>query len=462
MTLNNSTLSGNDANFVGGGIYTRSGDVTLRSSTVTGNSAFIAGGVHVRNDAANSTRMVIENTIVAGNTIDDGASDLNPNPSGVLSVDYSLIGDTSGSGISAGTGVGNILNQSAGLGPLANNGGLTQTHELLENSLAIDAGSNALALDINGNPLTTDQRGEVRIKAGTVDIGAVEFGDPFLLGDVNRDGAVTFLDISPFISLLASSTFQVEADINGDGAVTFLDISPFINLLAGGSPQSSPATGNLVAPATSSETTVAHQAVVVEPQVSSSVSVSEPEAIVSIAAPVEVPVTTETSAAKQVTAKAAPVSPNVALIKPLPQASLVLANDSSVSPVIETEQPPAVDLKVAKATSVETARLVGTTTPVDTFIGPVPIAPVKYSFLGGRNSSLRAAESSGLLVTRRTLKGNAEQLVSSYESRAANLITNVPAEESFSTAAELFDAHPESLNGVFDFEVDEALAGLIE
>ena len=60
---------------------------------------------------------------------------------------------------------------------------------------------------------------------------------------------------------------------------------------------------------------MAPQAVVVEPQVSSSVSVSEPEAIVSIAAPVKVPVTTETSAAKLVAAKPAPVSPNVALIK---------------------------------------------------------------------------------------------------------------------------------------------------
>ena len=81
LTLNNSTLSGNAANFVGGGIYTRSGDVTLRSSTVTGNSALITGGVHVRNDAANSTRMVIENTIVAGKySWTMVAPDLNPNP----------------------------------------------------------------------------------------------------------------------------------------------------------------------------------------------------------------------------------------------------------------------------------------------------------------------------------------------------------------------------------------------
>jgi hypothetical protein len=60
--------------------------------------------------------------------------------------------------------------------------------------------------------------------------GAFEL--PFLLGDVNQDGVVNFLDISPFISVLSNSTFADEADINGDGNVDFLDISPFIALLS--------------------------------------------------------------------------------------------------------------------------------------------------------------------------------------------------------------------------------------
>ena len=54
----------------------------------------------------------------------------------------------------------------------------------------------------------------------------------FLLGDVNLDGFVNFLDISPFISLLSNGTFQIEGDINGDALVNFLDISPFIVLLS--------------------------------------------------------------------------------------------------------------------------------------------------------------------------------------------------------------------------------------
>ena len=55
-----------------------------------------------------------------------------------------------------------------------------------------------------------------------------------LLGDVNQDGAVDFLDISPFIGLLSSGEFQAEADIDDSGVVDFLDISPFIVILGGG------------------------------------------------------------------------------------------------------------------------------------------------------------------------------------------------------------------------------------
>ena len=53
-----------------------------------------------------------------------------------------------------------------------------------------------------------------------------------LLGDVNLDGTVDFLDISPFIVVLASQGFQLEADIDGNGVVDFLDISPFITILS--------------------------------------------------------------------------------------------------------------------------------------------------------------------------------------------------------------------------------------
>ena len=58
-----------------------------------------------------------------------------------------------------------------------------------------------------------------------------------LLGDTNLDGIVNFLDISPFISILAGGAgfdprAVANADTNESGGISFLDISPFINILA--------------------------------------------------------------------------------------------------------------------------------------------------------------------------------------------------------------------------------------
>ena len=52
-----------------------------------------------------------------------------------------------------------------------------------------------------------------------------------IVGDVNGDQVVNFLDIAPFIATLSSGDFLDEADINQDESVNFLDISPFIMLL---------------------------------------------------------------------------------------------------------------------------------------------------------------------------------------------------------------------------------------
>ena len=55
-----------------------------------------------------------------------------------------------------------------------------------------------------------------------------------MLGDVNLDGAVDLLDVSPFIDAIINGELQCEADVNLDGAVDLLDVQPFVNLLAGG------------------------------------------------------------------------------------------------------------------------------------------------------------------------------------------------------------------------------------
>ena len=190
VSLINSTVSGNE----GGGIRTRVASVSLLNSTITENTATGiifddlsvvggAGGIE-----AISSDVSIINSIVASNfsNISGSSPDLfvgSPDLFvglrdliGDLIVEHSLIGDSTNLEITATTGTGNILNQPALLGPLADNGGPTLTHALLPSSPAIDAGDEALAVDEAGVPLVTDQRGDGfdRIFGTSVDIGATE------------------------------------------------------------------------------------------------------------------------------------------------------------------------------------------------------------------------------------------------------------------------------------------------
>jgi len=180
VTLDHSTVSGNSTagvNAHGGGIFFILGDLTLTHSTVTenrANHATATGGGFWNN--TNDT-LSITHSIIAGNTAGGGNPDIRPG-TGVLNVDFSLIGDTAGSGIIVSTGTGNILNQIADLAPLANNGGPTETHALLAGSPAIDAGDPGIVF----NPAEFDQRGAPFVRlfddpaaSGTgVDIGAYE------------------------------------------------------------------------------------------------------------------------------------------------------------------------------------------------------------------------------------------------------------------------------------------------
>ena len=53
-----------------------------------------------------------------------------------------------------------------------------------------------------------------------------------VIGDVNKDCQINLLDVDPFVDLLASGGYSVEADINQDGALNLLDVNEFIGLLS--------------------------------------------------------------------------------------------------------------------------------------------------------------------------------------------------------------------------------------
>ena len=135
------------------------------------------------------------------------------------------------------------MNQAANIAPLANNGGLTQTHALLSTSPAINAGSNCVT-DLTcaaSNPfviLTTDQRGTgfPRLVGAAVDIGAFEFNSASVPrpaafdfdGDFRTDYGVFrpangtwFLNRSTAgaaaVPFGASSDKLTPADFDGDG-----------------------------------------------------------------------------------------------------------------------------------------------------------------------------------------------------------------------------------------------------
>jgi CSLREA domain-containing protein len=173
VTLINSTVSGNTASGepgfpgVGGGI-SNDATVSLVNSTVTDNTAAIGAGLF---DSASSTINLL-NTVVADNNGPDCSEEFgNFNSQGNnLDSDNTCFLDQ-GSDHPGGT---------ANLGPLANNGGPTQTHALLTGSDAIDAGNNDVCADTDPPVNGIDQRGVARPQEGdgvapaVCDIGAYE------------------------------------------------------------------------------------------------------------------------------------------------------------------------------------------------------------------------------------------------------------------------------------------------
>jgi hypothetical protein len=175
LTATNVTVSGNEAAFEGGGIGSTQGDATFNNVTVTGNTADAdnngsgaGGGIFFTGGS-----LSLENSILSGNTDRGGES---PDCSGApTSQGHNLIGSTAGCAIVPQST--DKVGGAQGLGPLADNGGFTQTHALLAGSPAVDAGGSACA--------PTDQRGVPR--TGACDIGAYELA--LCLGTViNRVG----------------------------------------------------------------------------------------------------------------------------------------------------------------------------------------------------------------------------------------------------------------------------------
>ncbi len=160
-----STVSGNQATADGGGLFLyglyAGGTFAVRNSTIAGNSATGLGGGAFTLAAP----FTVENSILGDNT----AADLGTAAAGNFALRFSLVENVGGA--STTDNGGNVFGQDPQLGPLANNGGLTETHKPAATSPAVNAGDPAFV-----PPPTTDQRDLPRVVSGQLDMGAVELG----------------------------------------------------------------------------------------------------------------------------------------------------------------------------------------------------------------------------------------------------------------------------------------------
>jgi len=209
LTLDDTTVSGSSAARSGGAIW-NGGDLTIERSTLSGNSADSGGAIY----NSESARTRISNSTIADNLADDGGAILNDNDltienstiaansgayegggisnTGAITISATIVADNDGENCfdrgsisdrgynledDSGGGCGfsqsnlDIVGTSAGLGPLADNGGPTQTIALLPGSPAI-----ARIPTSSGLCPPSDERGAARPGTGknACDIGAYE------------------------------------------------------------------------------------------------------------------------------------------------------------------------------------------------------------------------------------------------------------------------------------------------
>ena len=141
-TLTDCTIYGNSAPKYEGGAVQNYSMTTLTNCTVSGNSAMTAGGLSNQKRLSSSAEIVLTDTIIAGNTASGSPSDIGGSKPGAVTGSYNLVGTGGSGGLTSGNN-GNLVLSSLtdlDLGPLANNGGPTETMALLSGSAAIHAG----------------------------------------------------------------------------------------------------------------------------------------------------------------------------------------------------------------------------------------------------------------------------------------------------------------------------------
>ena len=202
-----STVSGNTAN-VGGGVAAWDAAVAVVNSTVTGNSAELVGGglftVDSPFDEEFEAILGVGNSIVAGNTAGEFGGDCFVE-SAFENFGPNLDSDGSCPDFSQ-------PNSDPLLGPLADNGGPNLTHALGVGSPAIDQGDPGLCAAFAG---PVDQRGVARPSGPTCDLGAYEFTGTVINGCLLDDFNDDTLDVVFGLSDLGDAAGGAAAETGG-------------------------------------------------------------------------------------------------------------------------------------------------------------------------------------------------------------------------------------------------------
>jgi len=160
LAIRNSTFSGNSAVTSGGGIDIFEGEVTVEFSTLTGNSASDGGGI------ASLSTLTVKNSLVVNSTVGNDCFIEDPGTLGSLGANFATDGSC--------TGFTQSTPGAINLGPLAENGGPTQTHALQSGSVAIDAATDCTTVGDGPSPVTQDQRSVPRPQGADCDSGSFE------------------------------------------------------------------------------------------------------------------------------------------------------------------------------------------------------------------------------------------------------------------------------------------------
>ncbi|MBD0369759.1 MAG: DUF11 domain-containing protein [Pyrinomonadaceae bacterium] len=251
VNLNNSTVSNNVASLQGGGIY-NTGDMGIGNTTISTNTANVAG-VGLGGGFYNATtinNVIFNNVTIANNSADASGGGVY-NASGTIRMDNTIAAnntataspDLSGAGtfqsddynlvenstvVFTGTTAHNITGVDPVLGGLANNGGPTYTHALLDGSPAIDKGK---------TNKTTDQRNFTRpVDNPNVANVSVSGADGDDIGAYEASAPSDAPDLDAASDTGASDTDNITNDNTPSFTITGVTNGATVDLLLDGNP----------------------------------------------------------------------------------------------------------------------------------------------------------------------------------------------------------------------------------